>query len=81
MLLFMGDIEFSWIYLLIVAGVLVVVFCFWRWLLGRIATSKRGQAIVAGIITFLMLPALYYVLYFALSFFVFNFLNRSETIR
>ena len=81
MLLFMADIEFSWIYVLVVVGALVAIFCFWRWLLGQIATSKRGQAIVAGVITLLMLPVLYYLVYFALSVFVFHFLNRSEAVQ
>jgi len=65
MLLFLGDVGLE--YSPIVIGLLLALFFFWRWLLGRVAGSKLGQGILAGIITLFTLPSLLYVLYFVIS--------------
>jgi len=76
MLLFMGDIGLE--HFLVVVGLLLALFFFWRWLLGRIAGSRLGQSIVAGVITLFMLPSLLYVLYSAISYMAFNFFNQQS---
>jgi hypothetical protein len=78
MLLFLGDVSLE--YSPVVLGLLLALFFFWRWLLGRVAGSRLGQGILAAIITLFTLPSLLYVLYLTVSYIAFNFFNQQSTV-